>query len=455
MSTSNATSRRSFLKTAAASAVAVAAPTIVPSSVLGADGKTAPSNRITIGLIGTGDHGTKVDLRGLLHQDDAQIVALCDVDSTLIERARTLTYRAYADRDAKGSTKGLFTTQDWREIVAREDIDAVCVATPDHWHVLCALGALRAGKDVLCEKPLSLTIAEGRVLADEAKRLNRISITASENRSKDNFLQMCELVRNGRIGKVKHIRVELPGGRWERDMGIGLAQEPAPVPAHLDYEMWQGPAEHRPYSPGRLHFNWRWLSMYSGGFLTDWGAHMLDIAQWGNGTDRTGPVSVEGSGGFTANGYYDTATTWNLTYTYADGTTLLCTNREPNAVTKGLASVRFEGSDGWIECDWTNIAASSPDLLKEPLGEGALRLRTCPGGEHRDFLDCVKSREETYAPFEVGHRTITLSHLGNLCIALGRKLRWDPDRERFNGDDEANGMIGREMHNGWTLHSDI
>ena len=444
-------SRRTFLKSAGAGVAVAAGPAIIPASVLGAGDAVAPSNRVTIGIIGTGDHGTNVDLKGFLYHNDAQIVALCDVDRKLLERAEQLTLAAYAEKTTSGSYKGCYTTQDWRELIARDDIDAVCVATPDHWHVLCALGAMRAGKDVFCEKPLSLTVEEGRVVADEAKRLRKITITGSENRSKTNFLKACELVRNGRIGRLQHTHVELPGGHWVRDMGIGLSQEPEPVPKHLDYDMWQGQVEHRPYSPGRLHFNWRWIFDYSGGMLTDWGAHMLDIAQWGNGTEHTGPVSVEGSGTFLRDGYYDTASTWEVTYEYANGASLFCTNREPDKVTPGFASIRFEGKDGWIRCDWNSIKASSDEILQTPFGPDDLRLRTCSQGEHRDFLDCVKSREQTYAPFEIGHRTITLSHIGNISMQLERKLQWDPHAERFVDDDDANAELSREMLNGWHL----
>ena len=453
MSKRDGISRRTFLKAAGTAAVVSAAPTIIPSSALGADGRPAPSERITVGIIGTGDHGTNVDLRGFLYQKDAQVVALCDVDLRLLERAENRTRETYAEDTRSGAFNGVYVTQDWRELVARDDIDAVCVATPDHWHVLCSLGAVRAGKDVFCEKPLSLTVEEGRVLADEARKYGRVSITGSENRSKTNFLQACESVRNGRIGTLRDIRVELPGGHWIRDMGLGLSQEPEPVPEYLDYEMWQGPAARHPYSPGRLHFNWRWIFEYSGGMLTDWGAHMLDVAQWANDTDRSGPVSVEGSGTFPRDGYYDTASTWELSYRYANGVTLFCTNREPNAVTPGYASIRFEGTDGWIECQWTGITASDSEILRAPLGDDAVRLRTCSQGEHRDFLDCVKSREDTYAPFEVGHRTITISHIGNICMQLGRKLNWDPGTERFVDDDEASRLLARSMNNEWRLRA--
>lgn len=452
MSKKKSISRRGFLKTTAAAAGSAALfPAIIPSSVLGANGQVAPSNRITVGLIGTGDHGTNVDLRGLLYQKDCQVVALCDVDSAHLSRGVKLTSRKYGDRADSGDFKGTFATGDFRELIAREDIDAVAVATPDHWHVLCALAAMRAGKDVLCEKPLTLTVHEGRVLCDEAKRLGRITITASENRSKKNFLRACELVRNGRIGKLHTIKTELPGGRWVRDDFSGSSQEPEPVPDNLDYEMWQGQAPEAPYSPGRLHWNWRWIMDYSGGMLTDWGAHMNDIAQWGNGTELTGPISVEGKGIVHPGGYYDTVSEWNLSFEYANGVTLLCSNTPPDVPAKGLATIRFEGSEGWIQCDWFRIEASSDAILKSEIGPDEIHLRTCAKGEHRDFLDCVRSREATYAPFEVGHRTITLSHIGNIAINLERKLRWDPDQERFVGDAEANGKLSRPMRAPWTL----
>ena len=434
--------RRGFLKTAAAAAIA---PTIIPSSAFGAN------SRIAVGIIGTGDHGTNVDLKGLLHQKDAQVMALCDVDLKNVERAKQMTLEKYGEGSKSGAASGCYTTQDWRELVARADVDAVAVATPDHWHVLCAIGALEAGKDVLCEKPLSLTIEEGRALADAAAKHGGITITASENRSKTNFLQACELVRNGRIGTLKHTRVELPGGWWVRDLGHGTSQEPAPVPEGLDYAMWQGQVAHKPFSPGRFHFNWRWDMDYSGGMLTDWGAHMLDIAQWGNGTERTGPVRVEGTGVMDRDAYYNVASAWGMTYEYASGATLFCTNREPNTTTPGLASVRFEGTHGWIECDWFSIKASDKELLKTTFGPDDVRLRTCAGGEHRDWLDCIQSREPTYAPFEVGHRTTSMSHLANICLQLGRKLEWNPDAEKFVNDPEADALIGRTMQNGWSL----
>jgi len=345
----------------------------------------------------------------------------------------------YAKQRPSGAFKGCDTTGDWRQIVARDDIDAVVISTPDHWHVLPAVAAARAGKDVFCEKPLTLTVREGRVLSDTMRRYGRIFQTASENRSKQNFLRACELVRNGRIGRLHTIRTELPGGHSVRRQNSA----PQPVPEGFDYDMWLGPAPWAPYTPARCHWNFRWILDYSGGQLTDWGAHINDVAQWGNDTEHTGPISVEGRGEFPQDGLYNTATRWKITFEYANGVTLICTD--------GTPSVRFEGADGWIYCDWGTIRAGPPGVLNSVIGPDEIHLRTCRHAEHRDFLDCVKSRRETYAPAEVGHRSITLSHIGNISMMLGRKLRWNPDTERFVNDDQADRMLSRAMREPWRL----
>jgi len=454
MTKKSSITRRNFIKrTAVAGSSALAFPTIVSSSALGADGTVAPSNRIALGFIGTGDHGINVDLRGFLVEDDAQIVALCDVDQRHIDDALDVIGKRYEKQKEKGVATDPLpdTTRDWRELVARDDIDAVVVATPDHWHVLCGIAAAKTGKDVFCEKPISLTVVEGRVLSDTIREHGRVSITGSENRSKINFVKACELVRNGRIGKLHTIRTMLPGGRWIRGDFAGKDPQPEPVPAGFDYDMWLGQAPEAPYTEARCHWNWRWILDYSGGMLTDWGAHMNDIAQWGNGTERTGPVSVEGHGKFPVDGLYNTATEWEVTYKYANGVTLICTNGNVEKPDRGLASIRFEGTDGWISSTWWQLDASSRDILRSKIGPDEIHLRTCPEGEKRDFLNCVKSRENTYAPIEVGHRTITLSHIGNIAMILGRKLQWDPEKERFVDDDAANEKLSRKMRAPWTL----
>jgi predicted dehydrogenase len=436
-----AMTRRGFLRRAAvAAAGTVAAPYVLTSAALGAAGRQAASERITLGFVGTGSHGIGRNLRNFLPQPDAQVVALCDVDARHVRSARDLTVQQYAARRRAGTFHGVDVTGDWRTVVARSDVDAVMVSTPDHWHVLPSLAAIKAGKDVICEKPLTLTVQEGRVLSDAVRRYGRIFQTASENRSKGNFLRACELVRNGRIGKLHTIRTELPrGGRSGR-------QPTKPVPEGLDWDMWLGPAPYRPYCDfgnNRCHYQWRWIFDYSGGQLTDWGAHINDVAQWGNDTERTGPTTVEGRGVFPDDGLWNTATDYEVTFEYANGVRLICKS--------GTPSIRFEGSDGWVFCTWDSIQTHPASLLRSLIGPDEIRLRTCPQGEHRDFLNCVKTRQQTYYPAEVGHRSVTLSHLGNISMILGRKLRWDPDAERFHNDAQANRMLSRAMREPWSL----
>jgi hypothetical protein len=246
---------------------------------------------------------------------------------------------------------------------------------------------------------------------------------------------MAELVRNGRIGKVQRILVKLPGGP-----GSGGEYKPQPVPAGLDYDMWLGPAPYTPYHPGRLHFNFRWVRDFSGGQLTDWGAHLIDTAQWGNDTERTGPVEVEGAGMI-----YDTYGEYHIRYRYASGTELV--------IDGGGVAIRFEGTDGWVGNDgWCGpLQASSDEILKSKIGSDELHLFTCPGGEHRNFLDCFKSRRDPYFPAEIGHRCCSVMHIGNIAMDLGRKLRWDPAAERFPDDPDANLKLARAMREPWGL----
>ena len=431
--------RRAFLKAAGATFVF---PAIVPSSALGADGGVAPSNRIALGFIGTGDHGVHMNLMNFLPQPDAQVVALCDVDADRVRAARAIVEQEYARNQADGTYKGCDITGDWREIIARSDIDAVVVSTPDHWHVLPAVAAAKAGKDVFCEKPLTLTVQEGRVLSDTMQRYGRVFQTASENRSKWNFLRAAGLVRNGRIGKLHTIRTQLPVDAHQLK-NRGRIFPPEPVPKGFDYDMWLGQAPEAPYTAARCHYHFRWIFDYSGGTLTDWGAHVNDIAQWANDTEHTSPVTVQGHGVFARDGLYNTATAWELMFEYANGVALICT--------QGTPQIRFEGVNGWIQCGWDTLEADPPNILKSVIGPEEIHLRTCPEREQRDFLNCVKSRQETYAPAEVGHRTITISHIGNIAMLLGRKLHWDPAAERFANDETANRMLSRPMRSPWRL----
>ena len=425
--------RRTFFKnTAGVAGAVVAFPYLVRSSALGNAGSVAPSERIILGFIGTGGHGRGVNLKNFLGNADAHALAVCDVDPVNRNIARDMVNKKYGNTDC--STYG-----DFRDVLARDDIDAVMISTPDHWHVPISIAAAKAGKDVECEKP-TLTIEEGRVLCDVMKRYGRVFQWSTEDRSVDVYHRMCELVRNGRIGKVHTVRVELPSGP-----DTPGNPEPMPVPEGFDYDMWVGPAPWAPYTKDRCHWNFRWIQDYSGGQLTDWGAHLLDGAQWGNDSEHTGPVEVEGEGKFWPDGLYNTAIEYHIEYKYADGVRLI--------VTSGTPSLRFEGSEGWIgNRGWrAPLQAEPKSILNSVIGTNEIHLYTCKAGEQRNFLDCVKSRKDCYFPPEIGQRCFTIAHIGNISMLLGRKLMWDPDNERFVNDEQANRMLSRAMRSPWRL----
>jgi predicted dehydrogenase len=415
-------SRRGFLRGAALTAGAtVAVPTFVPSSVLGA---AAPSNRITIGCIGVGNMGTS-DMRAFKGNPNSQVVALCDVDASYLEKARQT---AGLEKDS--------CYKDFRELLAREDIDAVTVVTPDHWHVPISIAALRAGKDVYCEKPLTLTIQEGRTLANEVKRYGRILQTGSQQRSGAEFRQACELVRNGYIGDVKTVTAGLPGNNRKCEP----TWTPEPVPEGFDYDMWLGPAERAPYHTQRCHYQFRFILDYSGGQVTNWGAHHLDIAQWGLGTDDTGPVEIVGQGEFPTTGLFTTATKVHFEMTYANGVKLLCKT--------GGSGTRFEGTKGWVDVKRGKLETEPTSLKSQTIGANEVHLYASKN-HHQNFLDCLKSRQQPIANVEVGHRSSTLCHLGNIAMLLKRPLKWDPAKEEFVGDDVANRMRWRPRRAPW------
>jgi predicted dehydrogenase len=412
-------------------ATAGLAPAIVPASVFGSGDRASPSNRITIASIGIGGEGTR-NLMAFLGQPDAQVVAVCDVDRAHLEAAQKRVGERYGNKDCA-------VYRDFREILARRDIDAVCISTPDHWHVPISVMAIWAGKDVICEKP-TLTIAEGRLLADTVRNYAKVFQTSTEDRSLAVYHRMAELVRNGRIGKLKRIRVTLPTGP-----GTPGDPTPQPVPPGFDYDLWLGPAPWAPYCPARIHWNFRWISDYSGGMLTDWGAHLIDTAQWANDTEHTGPIEVEGTGKRYFGGLYDTYYEYHLKYKYANGVEMLVDN--------GNVALKFEGTDGWVGNDgWVGpLAASSKEIMTSQIGPAEVRLETCFAGEHRNFLDCVKSRKDPYFPAEIGHRCSSVMHVGNIAMWLGRKLRWDPAREIFPQDETANRYLSRAMREPWGI----
>jgi predicted dehydrogenase len=344
--------------------------------------------------------------------------------------------------------------KDFRKLLDQKDVDIVVNGTPDHWHTLVNLAALKAGKDVYSEKPLTLTIDEGRRLVTAVKSSGRILQTGSQQRSDKNFRLACELVRNGRLGELQQINVWLPSGRREGPF------ESKPVPAGLDWDMWLGQAPRTEYVPERCHQTFRYWWEYSGGTMTDWGAHHLDIAQWGAGRDKSGPVSIEAKplvemipGGFTAYSQYE------VDYAYDDGVKLVCRSTTANNWSGGVVDkagqqhgVRFNGKDGWIFVSRGKIEASSPDLLTTPLPASATRLYVSEN-HMRNFFDCVRSRQQPICDAEIGHRSVSVCHLGVIALRLGRKLQWNPTSERFVGDNDANTWLAREMRKPWSYES--
>ncbi|MBP8128631.1 MAG: Gfo/Idh/MocA family oxidoreductase [Candidatus Hydrogenedentes bacterium] len=438
--------RRRFLHRCGAAAAAVGFPSIIPASALGLDGYTAPSNRVALGFVGLGREGKLKNLKCLMAEPDVAVVALCEVLGKRLKGAH-LAMQTYARDPAVSNFDGCFLTGDWREVVSRPDVDAVVVATPDHWHALVAVGAMEAGKDVLCEKPISLTIRQGRVMCETKRRYGSVFQTGSEFRAMRTLRLAAELARNGRIGKLHTIRVDI-----RNFAGNSPAWNPAAPPADFDYDMWLGPAPDAPYTPLR-YTNFRFISDYGGGNLTEMGPHVLSIAQWANGTELTGPVRIDGLGVFPTQGLYDTPSRFEVTYEYANGTVLICRTGEEELEKYANGKIRFEGSDGWIEATGFSIEASSPAIASSVIEPGETHMRVCRQGELRDFLNCIKTRCSPFAPVEEEHRTASVCHLGNISMRLGRKLEWDPVGERFVADGNANRLLWRAMRAPWHLNS--
>lgn len=421
--------RRTFASTCLKAGVAVgAAPLIL-------NGCTSnPNRQITLGMIGTGSHGVGWNMKAFLNMPDVRIVAVCDVDQERREQARQTVNETYGDKDCTAHN-------DFRELLAREDIDAVMVSTPDHWHVPIAIMAAQAGKHICCEKP-TLTIDEGRVLCDVIRKEQRIFQTSIEDRCIPVYHRMAQLVRNGYIGELKTIRIRLPDKTLLKMREASA--EIQPVPPGFDYDMWLGPAPEAPYAPGRCHFNFRWILDYSGGMLTDWGAHYVDTAQWANNSENSGPVEVDGKGRFLDHPLYNTADDFSIDYRYANGVHM--------HIESGGNAIAFEGTEGWIQCmGWRgDLTASNGAILNEKMGWFDKKLRTAES-EHRDFIDCIKKGRQTMIPPETGHRTASILHMGNISMLLDRKLTWDPVREVFADDEAANAMKSRERRAPWRL----
>jgi myo-inositol 2-dehydrogenase/D-chiro-inositol 1-dehydrogenase len=434
--------RRRFLnRMAAASAAAIGVPHIVPGSALGADGAVAPSNRIHVAMIGLGRQTMAFNLPFFVNEPDAQVVAVCDVDAWRLELASDRLERTCRDKEAlnelrrKGSR-----SNDYREVIARSDVDAVMVATTDHSHVPISIAAVQAGKDVCCEKPIARTIEEGRRLADAVAKHKRVFRTDSEFRAIPHLHRAVELVRNGFIGQIKSIQTSVPVGKQSSPPNTAM-----PVPEDLDYDLWQQGARKHPYTEARVHPNkgWGrpgWMSIldYCNGMITNWGAHLNDIAQWGNDSEHTGPVEISGKGKYLQGELWNTLNSFEVSYRFADGVEM--------SYRTGGAYVRFEGTEGWIKSLWRGnpaLTASRESLLTAELGPDSLRFPLIH--EKRDFLNAVKSRSTPMNDAEVGHRTNSMNLLGHIAIHVGRPLRWDPKTERVLGDEEANRYVAQPI----------
>lgn len=450
--------RRNFLKAGVLGTVGV--PLLVPASALGRDGNEAPGERITMGLIGSGSHGAGWNLDLMFQNPAQQVVAVCDVDRNHLKSAQNKVVEHYSKKSG-GNYKGCEAYTDFRDLVNRKDIDAVAIATPDHWHVLLSVFAMKAGKDVICEKP-TLTIREGRILSDVQKKTQRVFQTASENRSIDCYQQLVNLARGGHLGEIRKIKVLLPPGNTSdraTNKETQRNESVQDVPDHLDYDTWLGPAPVKPYIPARVHYNWRWNFDYSGGVLTDWGSHLINVAQWANGTDDSGPVEVAGKGDFPDFDLpWNTTPTFNISCKYKNGVVMEIWSEVPG--------IKIEGTKGWVlSRGWRQpLRASDEKLLairfsgKDDFGrpESTVKAVGGMGGEHVDFTNCVKSRSLCYYTAECGHRNHTIAHVANISMLLGgAKLQWNPEKEMFEGEraDEANKHFcyERPQRDPWTF----
>jgi predicted dehydrogenase len=392
-----------------------AAPSFVPRRAWGAN------DRIAVGMIGVKNQGSGNLKR--FQQAGADIVAICDVDSNVAAAAVKL---------VNGPEPKII--HDYREMLELPGLDAVVISVPDHWHALMTIHACQAGKDVYCEKPLSLTIADGRRMVTAARQHQRVVQTGSQQRSSLEFWQACMLVRNGLIGQVDEVHVGLPNCNHPGPLGPDTT-----APPELDYERWLGPAPLRPYNSQRVHYNFRFWWDYSGGQLTNFGAHHLDIAQWGLGMDHSGPTAVEGIATFHPEKVHEVTETARITFTYENGVQVVCGQGQEDI----SGGVRFIGKQGEIRVNRGKIK-STPKSLLTLRPEDFTEVQLARSLDHTgNFLDCMRSRELPICDVEIGHRSATVCHLGNLVARLGRSIRWDPSTEQIIGDQEAQAMTDR------------
>ena len=453
--------RRSFItktaKGAVLSSLAFGIPTIVPASVFG---KHAPSNRINIGAIGTGRISRSHDLPGVWKYDNVQVMAVCDLDSKRADEAKILVNEFYTTKNGK-PFDGVQVYTDYRELLKNKDIDAVLISTPDHWHSINAINAVEAGKDVYLQKPASLTIAEGRALSDAVKKTGKILQIGSQQRSSTQFRYAAELVRNGRIGQLKTVYIGLPGdpsGEIELEM---------PVPPNLNYDMWLGSTPNVYYTEKRVHPQldysrpgWLRCEQFGAGMITGWGSHHVDCAHWAMGTELTGPIEVSGWAEFPKTGTWDVHGRFQTEGLYANGVKMIVSSEFPNGI-------KYEGTEGWIFVTRGNyratesdpvttegpkpLEASDPKILTSVIGPNEVHLYESTN-HHGNWLDSIISRKPPIAPAEVGHRSCSACLVHHVVMKLGRKVYWDPAKEKFKNDDEANAMISRHQRKPYTIN---
>lgn len=448
------TTRRDFIKKgSAAMGALIAVPTIIPASALGKNGFIAPSDRITMAVIGAGNQGGN-DTRAFLQDERVQITTICDVnkksdgywDGKVAGREfiMEMVDQSYQERFGK-KYKGTVGYEDFREVLQRKDIDVIELATPDHWHAIPVMMAAAAKKDIYCQKPMSLTVQEGRDMSNAVKHHKVVFQTGSQQRSSEHFRWAVEMVRSGKIGKLKKVTCGLPGGTPDFGKTAHLT-EIIPVPKDFNFDMWIGPAPKAPYQPCRTHVNYRWILDYSGGMVTDWGGHHPDIAQWGINADDTGPIRIQNpKSKWSDHPVYNTATEFYFEAIYENGVELIVSN-----IGKDIdipSGVRFHCEAGTVWATREEHYADPVSILDIKLEEKD-RLYTS-NNHYRNFIDCVISRKPTAAPAETAHRSITISHLGNIAMMLNQDLEWDPVKEKIKDNFLANQLLSRQMREPW------
>jgi predicted dehydrogenase len=415
-------------------------PTIVPASVFG---KNAPSNRITVGFIGTGRQVFGSNLPQMLAVPNVQVIAVCDTDSWRMSKAKKKVEEFYAKQNDKTNHKGCAMVADFREIILSKGIDALMISTPDHWHVAMGIMAAKAKKHFAIEKPLSLSVRQGRMLADAVKKYDVINRTDSEFRSVRLQNKAVELVRNGHLGKLQKVEITLPS-----DPMPVPTQADMPVPKELDYDMWLGPTPFAPYTEKRVHErfqtskrpNWMRINTYAQGMICNWGAHYFDVVQWANNSEHSGPVEVDGKGEFPQS-LWNTMINFEINYRYQNGVVMTC-----QQTSTSKPSIKYIGSKEWVKIDnYPGVMTSSnPALITRNPEKGELDFSKTLWDKN-DFIESVRNGKPTLEPVEVGHRSISIAQIGLIACQVGEKLKWNPETEYFEGNNYANALLAAPL----------